>query len=390
MTTLSNLQNQAYNFTKKNGFPHHKHEDWQYLSLKKLPADLVRSSAQPLEPNINKISLSNRVITIQPDGFSANFSLPKGLELISFNNLKEEELKRYSKVFLNEKGSYLSQLNFGQSLEPILIRVQKKQLIEDVIGIDLIAKESRDFPRIYFDLQDGSSSNFVFQSVFSGFQNIVIDASLGKNTQASFLNLSEARPESQNLDLFQIHQDRDSRFNFYGFSAGSQLSKLEIEVHLNAPGSSCNLNGIAFLNKKLEQHNLTRVFHNVPNCESTQVFRHVLNDTAKASFSGMVTVGEGAFGTNADQNNKNLLISKTANAHTKPGLKIYNDDVKCTHGATIGQLDDQQIFYLRSRGLREKEAKGLLTRAFVMDLLNNYPLNSFKEKVISIFDETNL
>jgi len=154
-------------------------------------------------------------------------------------------------------------------------------------------------------------------------------------------------------------------------------------VNLAEAGASCDLNGLFVASNRQHIDHHTRIDHNAPHCVSRESYRTVLDGRARAVFTGKIVVAEGAVKTDSAQSNGNLLLSRNAEIDTKPELEIYNDDVKCAHGVTVGQLDDNQLFYLKSRGLSEEEARQLLTFAFADEILtamDNNTIRRFIEK----------
>jgi len=154
-------------------------------------------------------------------------------------------------------------------------------------------------------------------------------------------------------------------------------------VNLSEQGASCSLNGLFVLDGRQHVDHHTRVDHKAPHCTSRENYRTVLDGRSHGVFNGKVVVHQGAIKTDSSQSNGNILLSKHAEIDTKPELEIYNDDVKCAHGATVGQLDDKQLFYLRSRGISEAAAQELLTFAFadeVLAAMSNQVVRSYVEK----------
>jgi Fe-S cluster assembly protein SufD len=156
------------------------------------------------------------------------------------------------------------------------------------------------------------------------------------------------------------------------------------EVWLNESGAEMELNGVSVLEEDEQSHQFVRVHHEVENCTSHQYFKNIINDRARASFDGTVVVNKGAQLTNSDQLINNLMLSDEGHADCKPNLMIFADDVKCAHGATVGQLDDDQLFYLKTRGLSESVAKEILTQSFARSIVQKIPF----EPVVKELDET--
>jgi len=190
----------------------------------------------------------------------------------------------------------------------------------------------------------------------------------------------------QAIHMTELHSSlgKKANFNHMSLQLGAGMSRTEIINNIDGEFAEVNLKG-AYLGRVKQSHDIfTRVNHNVPNGESHQLFRGVSDEGGKSAFQGKVIVARDAQKTNAHQSNKNLLLSRKAEANAKPELLIYADDVKCSHGATVGELDLDQLFYLRSRGLDEKSAKELLVEAFISEVFDGLDdeilLHKFKEK----------
>jgi Fe-S cluster assembly protein SufD len=185
--------------------------------------------------------------------------------------------------------------------------------------------------------------------------------------------------QSGNL-LYNLKSDlaKDASFYYNSFNLKAKSSREAIAVNLNESNAECTINGIYLLDDKNKSHHLIKVNHLAPFTYSKQLFKGLLYSEAKAEFNGGVFVAPGADGTNAEQLNQNLLLSERAHVDTRPTLDIYADDVKCNHGATIGELDASEIFYLMSRGISKDKALALLTLSFCEEVFENINLDSVK------------
>jgi Fe-S cluster assembly protein SufD len=174
--------------------------------------------------------------------------------------------------------------------------------------------------------------------------------------------LTHVHVEADSVDAWhflknRVYLKRDSRYLGYQAVNGSRLVRNHNEVWLREPGAEMELNGVSVLVDDEQSHQLIRIHHEVENCTSHQHFKNIINDRARASFDGTVVVNKGAQLTNSDQLINNLMLSDEGHADCKPNLMIFADDVKCAHGATVGQLDEEQLFYLKTRGLSDSIAK---------------------------------
>ncbi|MEA2163314.1 MAG: Fe-S cluster assembly protein SufD [Thermoanaerobaculia bacterium] len=192
--------------------------------------------------------------------------------------------------------------------------------------------------------------------------------------------------EYESLDAFhigtvQIHQERSSNVTSRTFALGGALVRNEVNVALTGEGASLSMEGLFVLNGKEHVDNHTVIDHVSPHCDSVELFKGILDDNARGIFDGRIIVEPNAVKTNSRQTNRNLLLSETAIIDSKPTLEIHNDDVKCNHGSTIGQLDEEALFYLRSRGIDEVEARNLLVYAFASEIVERIKIDAVREGV---------
>ncbi len=196
----------------------------------------------------------------------------------------------------------------------------------------------------------------------------------GANAGVEHVKLLQEDAKSLHVAAIRAAQARDSRFTSHSVAMGAQLARNDIETRFDGPGAEATLNGLYLAAGRQHVDHHTRVDHAVPRCVSREYYRGILDGHGRGVFNGRVLVREDAQQTDAQQVNNNLLLSREAEIDTKPQLEIFADDVKCAHGATVGQLDDDMLFYLRSRGIGEATARSLLTYAFANDVLNRIRL----------------
>jgi Fe-S cluster assembly protein SufD len=187
--------------------------------------------------------------------------------------------------------------------------------------------------------------------------------------------------EAFHVGTLQIHQERASSVVSRCISIGGALVRNEINVALAGEGASITLDGLFTLTGNQHADNHTVIDHLYPHCDSVELYKGILDQSARGIFDGRIIVRPDARKTNSRQTNHNLLLSETAIVDSKPTLEIHNDDVKCNHGSTIGQLDEEAMFYLRSRGIGEAEARGLLIYAFASDIVDRMKVEPVREQV---------
>lgn len=197
-------------------------------------------------------------------------------------------------------------------------------------------------------------------------------------------NFTHYRVQKESADAFhvgttEVTVGRASHYDSTNINLGGRLSRHDIELRFTAEGGEAFVDGLYVLSGDQHHDTHSSIDHAVPNCVSHQSYKGVLNDKSRGVFNGKVFVRENASGTDAQQSNKNLLLSNDARIDTKPQLEIFNDDVKCAHGATVGQLEEEELFYLLSRGLNESLARNLLTYGFAEEIVNKIGIESIKK-----------
>jgi Fe-S cluster assembly protein SufD len=192
----------------------------------------------------------------------------------------------------------------------------------------------------------------------------------GENAIVNYCRLQQESERAYHVATLQIHQERSSNVTTHSIAFGAALARQDVNTVLDGEGAECLLNGLYVVNGRQHIDNYTTIDHAKPHANSREVYKGVLDGKSAAVFHGRIIVRQDAQKTDAKQSNRNLLLSDEATINTKPQLEIYADDVKCTHGATIGQIDDEAVFYLRSRGIGREEARSMLTYAFANEIIN--------------------
>jgi len=210
------------------------------------------------------------------------------------------------------------------------------------------------------------------------FTNAVTEIIAGQNAVIDHCKLQQESEKAFHIATLAVHQDRASNFTSHSISLGGAFVRNDVNAKLDAEGVECTLNGLYVAGGDQLVDNHTLIDHAKPHCNSHEVYKGVLDGKSKGVFNGKIIVRPDAQKTDAKQTNKNLLLSDKAVIDTKPQLQIYADDVKCTHGATIGQLDNDAIFYLRSRGIGPEDARNMLTYAFANDILSRIKIDAVR------------
>ena len=233
------------------------------------------------------------------------------------------------------------------------------------------------YPRILVVAERGSQLRFVETYLGADgegyFTNSVTDVVLGEGASAHWYKVEQEGKAASHVGTLRLHPGRDSRFHACTLSVGGALVRNEIQARLDHEGIECGFQGLYVVNERQHVDNHLDIDHAVPHCTSRQLYKGVLGGSARGVFSGRVLVRPQAQKTEAQQTNRNLLLSDDAVIDARPQLQIYADDVKCTHGEAIGHLDDDSLFYLKSRGIGEEQARAILTFAYANEILARVP-----------------
>lgn len=248
------------------------------------------------------------------------------------------------------------------------------------------------YPYHFIQLGENSEATVIEQYLghtdHAYFTNIITDIELKQAACLQHYRLQEEAKQAYHIAGVHIQQAQDSVYKSYQFSTGAQLSRLDIQANLIGKGAECLLHGLYQATQQQTMDHHITLEHRVPGTHSYTNYRGTADDKAKAIFNGRIFVEKDAQKTHADLINKNLLLSKTAEINTKPELEIYADDVKCSHGATIGQLDEEALFYLRSRGIEQHEARELLLQAFAQVIIDEVNLDAISTYLLSTQEAT--
>lgn len=397
---LGAIKEKSFKFIEDNSFPSTKDEDWKYTSIKSILEKQFVSQIeldekiQPLG-QFGDICNKDEINIVFINGhFSAKHSkidnLPNGLNITqsqeSWPTKSDEFLTQFDKSFANSAFISVNNLCFTNAL---LISTSKNAVIEKPIHIlnYVNTKESLAVsPRCLIHLAQSSQAivveSFVsFSNEIANLSNSLTEIKLEENSKLTYLRAQSESQKSFHISNTRVWIEANATFNGFAFSTGSCLARHGLDIILNGEGGHAELNGLYASKDKQFVDNHTSVDHRVPNCTSNQLYKGILNDASRAVFNGKVFVRSIAQQTNSYQLNKNLLLGKDCRVDTKPQLEIFADDVKCTHGATIAQLNEDELFYLESRCIGRTQAREMLSHGFVNDILNIIENDSLRNKL---------
>ncbi|MEE9267070.1 MAG: Fe-S cluster assembly protein SufD [Gammaproteobacteria bacterium] len=383
------------------GFPTPRHEDWKYTRVTPIEKrsfkfaeqngihvhtrDVERFHLGALECE-QLVFVDGRYV----DALSRRNVVDSGARITTLEsamNASSQLLESHLGHYASVTGQPFSALNTAFMTDGAVIHVKNPGAGKPPIHLLFIAtrEEVVAHPRILVIAEAGSQMAVVesYTSLFDGcyFTNALTEIVLMEEARVDHYKLQEESIKAFHVATLQIHQGRNSRFVSHSFSFGGQLVRNDINVLLDADGAGCTLNGLFMASGRQHVDYHTRIDHAKPHGTSEETYKGILDGRARGVFNGRVKVHPGAQKTDAHQSNKNLLLSRDAEIDTKPELEIYADDVKCSHGATVGQLDEQTLYYLRSRGIGEAQARSLLTYGFAKDILDRVELAQLRQKL---------
>ena len=381
---LVELQEAALNRFELLGFPHSKHEMYTFVNIKGLVA--TSFSLPDGGVNVSEDFVAGHIYPdcerqclVFVDGvFNRGLSRFEGVSanLVSLSEA-DQELKDYLSKTAENENDVFAALSTAFCSEGLVFKVDDNTQISGTVQVLFVSTgrsvgPAMHAPRLVWQL--GKLAEVKVIEKFVGteggyFINSVQDWLLAEGAGVSFTQVQADSFDSWHFSKTRVHLNRNARFYSSNASSGTQLARHHYEVRLKEEGSELRLNGVSVLDGKEQVHNFIRIHHEAPQCISHQHFKNVVNGHARSSFDGTVIVNEGAQLTNSDQLINNLMLSNDCHANNKPNLMIFADDVKCTHGVTIGQIDEDQWFYLQTRGLSAKSAKELLTRSFAQSII---------------------
>jgi Fe-S cluster assembly protein SufD len=268
-------------------------------------------------------------------------------------------------------------LNTALMEDGVFVRIPKGTIIEKAVHLVFIATGGGDptvsYPRNLIVMEEDSQAKIIESYIgFDAgvyFTNAVTEIVVGDNAVLDHTKIERESRKAFHIGALQVRQGKNSSFFSHVVLTGGALVRNEIGSVFGGEGGDCTLDGLYVAGGDQHVDNRTRIDHAQPHCSSRELYKGILGGAARGVFNGKIIVHKDAAKTDARQTNNNLLLSKEASVDTKPQLEIYNNDVKCNHGSTIGQIDPQALFYLRSRGLEEADAQRLLTFAFASEVI---------------------
>ena len=367
-SNISSEKKEILNLFLENGFPTIKNEEWKYTSLKKFVSEdysinTIGKKISSIEINKHSLGFKNKIIFV--DGV-----------LVAKPSIKNVTISDYSSFKTNDFDS-ISALSYSLAKNGYTISISENSVIDDPIEILFFNTVEKNFMQYRNTLSIGNNSEATFIEKFqnidcnTSFINSFTRINCDKNSKIEYSKIQNNTSSSRLIDSMNVYQKQDSVCSVNTLIFGGEFIRNNLNFEQNGQNAESNMNGVSVLNNSQLADNHTFVDHKSANCRSNEMYKGVYLDNSRGVFNGKIMVRQDSQKIDAFQANNTLLLSDNATINSKPQLEIYADDVKCSHGCTIGQLDEKALFYMRSRGIKIKEAQALLTYAFASEAINN-------------------
>jgi Fe-S cluster assembly protein SufD len=387
------------------GFPGPKDENWRFTSVD----PLVRTRFAPAPAVASEMAWdavagaaigapAERLVAVFVNGrfapaLSSLGALPAGVTVSGLGAALEARgdlVKRHLGRYASVEASPFTALATAFLADGAFVHVPRNATVDRPIQLIFVAAPGREpsvaHVRNLIVLEEGAQISLVEQYVGCGeggisWTNVVTEMVAGENAVLDAYRVQREREDAFHTATTQTHQGRSSVLTSTVFAFGSALSRHDIGARLDGEGAECTLNGLSVLRGEQHVDHHTTLEHAKPHCPSWELFNGIFDERARGVFTGRIIVRPGAQRTDSKQTNNNLLLSKEARADSQPQLEIYADDVKCTHGATLGPIDPRAMFYLQSRGVPPAAARNLLTYGFGAEILNSVSLDELRAQL---------
>lgn len=400
---LNDLRDKAFDDFCRLGFPSKKVERYKYTDMQKIFELDYGLNLNRLEIPVNPYdvfkcdvpNLSTSLYFVVNDSFYDKMlpkcSLAEGVIVGSLSKVATEHpelvAKYYGKI-ANTGDDAVTALNTMLSQDGLMVYVPKNVKVEKAIQVINILRSDVDLMvnrRVLIVMEQGSEAKFLFCDHAADDRNFlatqVIEAFVGENAKLDLYCLEETHYKNTRVSNVYIEQQANSVVNHNVITLHNGITRNRLDLVFKGEGAECFANGCVIADKSQHIDNNTLIDHQVGHCTSHQLYKYVLGDEAVGAFAGRILVRKDAQKTSSNEINQNLCTTKKARMFTQPMLEIYADDVKCSHGSTVGQLNDAAMFYMRQRGISEKEAKLLLEFAFVNEVVDQIQLEPLKERL---------
>jgi len=394
------LRNQAMESFYKQGIPTRKHEEYKYtrvdLMLKGEFDFLSNKNCSDAQIEQLKFLKDAYVVIIENgifvEGLSNLQNLPKGLTICSLVHAETSNSPVFEKhyaQYADVNADPFIALNTAMTKDGVLIHIAKNVILEKpihVIHISTAFENTITHPRNLIVVDENAQGIIIesFETVDSKaktFCNALTEIVVDKHAIVHHYKIQDEKEFGYLMNTTQVIQQKQSVFSTHTFTLSGSLVRNNLTLVLDDEHTESHLNGLYLTAQNQVVDNHTVVDHRKPNCNSNELYKGIIDGKSTATFNGKIFVRKDAQKTNAFQSNKNILLSEDGTINTKPQLEIYADDVKCSHGTTTGKLDEEKIFYLRTRGIGRVNAKILLMHAFASEVVDTIKIEALREYI---------
>ncbi|MFZ1236600.1 MAG: Fe-S cluster assembly protein SufD [Prevotella sp.] len=400
---MNEVRGAAFEDFKRQGFPSRKVERYKYTDMSAIFEPDYGLNLNRLDIPVNPYeafkcdvpNLSTSLYFVVNDAFYSKalpkVSLPEGVIVDALSSVARQNPdlinKYYAKIAKTDQDA-VTALNTMLAQDGLLVYVPKNVKISRTVQIINLLRSDVDLMinrRVLIIMEQGAEAKFLFcdhtmdEKKFLATQ--VLEAYVGENASLDLYCMEETHEDNRRISNIYVEQLANSRFNHNIITLHNGITRNMLNLTFRGEGAECFCNGCVIADKKQHIDNNTLIDHEVGNCVSHELYKYVLDDQATGAFAGKVIVRHDAQKTVSEERNQNLCATKQAHMYSQPELEIYADDVKCSHGSTVGQLNEQAMFYMRQRGISEEDAKLLLEFAFINEVIDNINLEPLKDRL---------
>ncbi len=310
-----------------------------------------------------------------------------GITIKHFSSLDEKECQLVAQGVSNSVDHLLfTKLNAGLLQDGLFINIPKNTQLSKPLKLVFHSNAtSLSLPRVFVNVEESAEATLIEELVIDseqgaqGLVNSVCDLRITDNAHVKYLRMNLESSPAKQIGFTGVALYRNANFKSYCLGLGSQLARHDLYVQMLEAGAECDLNGVTVTTGQQHYDNHTCIEHIAPNCTSNETYRCIADNKSQIVFNGRIHIHPDAQKTLGSMSNKNLLLSSSAEIDSKPELEIYADDVKCAHGTTIGQLDETELYYLKTRGVTHEQARLMLTLGFVLEVVRAAPIEAIAD-----------
>lgn len=384
---------------ENSGIPSNKHEDYKYCNVDAILKREFKNIEQKFADvkNIDGFKLIDTVTLVVVNGnYSPELSdkiILNGLNISAFSNIDATAKLKIGSIANVEADAFIA-LNTAFCSNGFHLKVERNAVISMPLHVIYVSSSSSEAivnTRNLIELEENAEATIIEEQINIGdsriFTNYLSEKFIGPNAKLNSSHIQNQGAHSYSVNTNQVQLQRDAHYDNTTISISGQLVRNNHNVVLVGENSEAHLNGLftSHGNQLIDNHTL--MDHQVPNCESNELYKGIINDKSIGVFNGKIYVRKDAQKTNAYQSSKNILLSDDATINTKPQLEIYANDVKCSHGTSTGKIDENAMFYLNARGIGKESAKKMLLSSFAQEVIYKIETESLRDKISSLFEQ---